>query len=236
DRAIARMKLVAGQPVADEEVVDQELQLIAVQLDEVSPPLLELEVTSRIGVDMSVDLVLLAPQPIRGVQNIEVQDQRGPVDLPFAEIAGHCGEPATAEEAAGIAHRIFPMHALPVRHGRARNQARPEQIRPQDGHHERLIAGLAVANGERARRLRMELDHALEESHLSLDDIQELLARLRRRPEADEVDRMAGVEGIADLALRLETADAGSRARSRVHDNDRPVSRVDFDSRWRHDT
>jgi hypothetical protein len=81
----------------------------------------------------------------------------------------------------------------------------------------------------------MEFDHALEESHLSLDDIQELLARLGRRTEADEIDWMAGIEGITDLALRLETTDAGSLARSRVHDNDRPFSRVDFDARWRHD-
>ena len=172
------MKLVAGQPVADEEVVDQELQFVSVQLDEISPPFFELEVARRIGVNVRIDLVLLAPQPIRGVQNIEVQDQRGAVDLPFAEIAGHRGEPAAAEQATSIAHRVFPMHALPVRHWRARNQARPEQIRPQDGHHECLIAGLAIANGERARRLRMELDHTLEKAHLSLDDIQELLARL----------------------------------------------------------
>jgi len=229
------MKLVAGQPVADEEVVDQELQFVSVQLDEISPPFFELEVARRIGVNVRIDLVLLAPQPVRGVQNVEVQDQRGTVDLPFAEIAGHRGEPAAAEQATSIAHRIFPMHALPVRHWRARNQARPKQIRPQDGHHECLIAGLAIANGERARRLGMELDHTLEEAHLSLDDIQELLARLRRRTEADEIDRMAGIEGVADLALRLETTDARSLPRPRIHYNDRPFSRVDFDPRWRHD-
>ena len=74
----------------------------------------------------------------------------------------------------------------------------------------------------------MELDHALEKSHLSLDDIQELLARFGRRAEADEIDRMAGVEGIADLALRLETTDARSLAGPRIHDHDRPFSRVDL--------
>lgn len=127
------------------------------------------------------------------------------------------------------------MHALPVRHWRARNQARPKQIRPQDGHHDCLIAGLTIANGERARRLRMELDHTLEEAHLSLDDIQKLLARLRRRTETNEIDRMAGVESIADLALRLEPTDSWSLARPRIRDNDRPFSRVDFDARWRQD-
>ena len=81
----------------------------------------------------------------------------------------------------------------------------------------------------------MELDDTLEEAHLSLDDIQELLARLRRRTEANEIDRMAGIEGVADLALGLETTDARSLPRPRIHDNDRPFSRVDFDPRWRRD-
>ena len=78
----------------------------------------------------------------------------------------------------------------------------------------------------------MEFDHPLEESHLSLDDIQELLARLGRRTEADEIDRMAGIEGVADLALRLETTDARSLARPRVHDNDRPFPRIDDNPWW----
>lgn len=42
----------------------------------------------------------------------------------------------------------------------------------------------------------MELDDALEELHLSLDDVEELLARCRHRPEADEVDRMARIQGV----------------------------------------
>ena len=40
-RAIMRLQFVAGQLVADEEVVHQELQLVAVQCDEVAPPLLK---------------------------------------------------------------------------------------------------------------------------------------------------------------------------------------------------
>ena len=105
-----------------------------------------------------------------------------PSILPVAEIAGHCGEPAAAEQAAGIAHRVLPVHALPVRHRRAGDQAGPEQVRPQHGHHQRLVARLAVADGERTRRVRMEFDHALEEAHLPLDDVQELLAGLRASP------------------------------------------------------
>ena len=54
----------------------------------------------------------------------------------------------------------------------------------------------------------MQLGHALEELHLPLDDIQELLAWRRHRPEADEIDRMAGAQGLTDLALSLEPPDA----------------------------
>ena len=188
-----RLQLVAGQLVADEEIVHQELQLVAVQLDEIAPPLLELEVALRSGVDVGIDVVLLTPQPIRRVQDVEVQDQAGAVELSVAEIAGHCGEPTAAEQAAGIAHRVLAVHALPVRHRRARDQAWPEQVRPQHRHHQRLIAGLAVADGKRTRRIGVKLDHPFEELHLSLDDIEELLARCRLCAEADEINRMAGI-------------------------------------------
>ena len=229
------LQLVAGQLVADEEIVDQELQLVAVELDEVAPPFLELEIALRPGIDVGVDLVLLAPQPVGRVQAVEVQDQPGSVELAVAEIAGHRGEPAAAEQAAGIAHRVLAVHALPVRHRRARDQARPEQVRPQHGDHQRLIARLAIADGERTRRIGMELDHPLEEFHLSFDDVKELLAGRGLRPEADEIDRMTRIQGVADLALRLEAADARALAGARVDHHDRPLARVGCDPRRRHD-
>ena len=85
-----RLELIAGQLVADEEIVHQELQFVAVQLDEIAPPLLELEEALRSGVDVGIDLVLLAPQPIRRVQAVEVQDQPGSVELAVAEVARSC--------------------------------------------------------------------------------------------------------------------------------------------------
>ena len=83
NRAVVRLQLIAGQLVADEEIVHQELQLVAVQQDEVAPPFLELEVALRPGVDVGIDLVLLAPQPVRRAQAVEVQDQPGPSNLPL---------------------------------------------------------------------------------------------------------------------------------------------------------
>ena len=79
----------------------------------------------------------------------------------------------------------------------------------------------------------MEFDHALEEPHLSLDDVEELLAGCGHRPEADEIDRMARIEGVADLAFRLESADARPLAGPRIHHHDRPFPRIDRDAgRW----
>ena len=40
---------------------------------------------------------------------------------------------------------------------------------------------------------------------------------------------MARIEGIADLALRLEAADARPLAGARVHHHDRPFARIDDD-------
>ncbi len=68
----------------------------------------------------------------------------------------------------------------------------------------------------------MEFNHALEESDLPLDDVEELLPGCRNRTEADEVDRMARIEGVADLALRLEPADARPLASSRIDHHDWP--------------
>ena len=81
----------------------------------------------------------------------------------------------------------------------------------------------------------MELDDPLEERHLSLDDIQELLAGRRRRPEPNKVNRMACVQSVADFAFRLETANAWPLAGPRIHHHDRPSAGVDRGSCRRHD-
>ena len=83
------------------------------RLDEIAPPLFELEITLTVRVDLGIDLVLLAPEPIRRTQDVEVQNQPGSVERSVAEVAGQGGEPTAAEQAAGIAHRVLPVHALP---------------------------------------------------------------------------------------------------------------------------
>ena len=89
-----------------------------------------------------------------------------------------------------------------------------------------------MANGCGARD---GLDHPFEEPHLSLDDIEELLAGCRLRAEPDEINRMAGIQGVADLAIRLEAADARPLACPRINHHDRTLARVGRDARRRHD-
>ena len=81
----------------------------------------------------------------------------------------------------------------------------------------------------------MKFSHALEEAHLSLDDVKELLARFGRRAKTDEIDRMTRVEGIADFTLGLEAADARPLAGARVNHDDRPFARIDLDAGRRND-
>ena len=81
----------------------------------------------------------------------------------------------------------------------------------------------------------MELDHPLEKLHLPFDDVQKLLPGRRRRSEANEENRMAGTQSVADFAFRLEAADAWSLTSPRIHHHDRSFARVDRDTWQRHD-
>src|SRR5208337_5209917 len=60
-------------------------------------------------------------------------------------------------------------------------------------------------------------------------------ALYRAGTEADEVDRMAGFEGLPDLAHRLEAANARPLAGTRVDHDDRSLGMVDGRPPWRHD-
>jgi len=80
----------------------------------------------------------------------------------------------------------------------------------------------------------MELDHVLEKLDLSFDDVKELLAGRRDRAEADEIDGMTCLEGIANLAFCLETTHAWSLSSPGVHHHDRPLPRIEYDP-WRWD-
>ena len=89
---------------------------------------------------------------------------QAPSNLPAAEIAGQRGEPASAQQAARIAHRIFAAHARPVGKRRAGDDDRAEQFRPQGRQDHDRPAGLAVADhAGLAVGFRMQLDDFLDE-------------------------------------------------------------------------
>ena len=83
--------------------------------------------------------------------------------------------------------------------------------------------------------LRLELDHLLEEHGMGVRDILDRLTLDRIGGEADEVDGMARLEGLADLAHRLEASDARPLAGTRVDHDHRPLGLVDHRALRRHD-
>src|SRR5690606_10425750 len=81
-----------GQAVADEQVVDDVLDLRAVQVDVSAPPFFEAQVAGGFGVDFGVQVVLLAPERVGGIQVLEVLDQPGAVEFDVSAVAGQGGD------------------------------------------------------------------------------------------------------------------------------------------------
>ena len=95
-------------------------------------------------------------------------------------------------------------------------------------HHDRP-AGLAIADDRRlALGFRMQRDHALEKGGLGARDVLDRLPGHGIGQEADEVAGVAGLEGDADLALRLEAANAGPMPGARIDDDERTLILIRF--------
>jgi hypothetical protein len=82
----------------------------------------------------------------------------------------------------------------------------------------------------------MPRDHLLDEDGLGLRDALDGLARHWIRQESDEIAGVARLHGDADLAVRLEAADARPVAGTRVDHDKRPALHVDLDALGRDDT
>ena len=59
--AVAGDDLGGGQPVADEQLVDDPLDFLGVEVDVAAPPFLELEEARPLGVDLRPEVVVLGP-------------------------------------------------------------------------------------------------------------------------------------------------------------------------------
>ena len=222
--AVGRDDTGSRELVADEQLVGDELHLLGVEEDMPAPPFLEFKVAGRFGVDLGIEIVLLGPIGVGRVEVLEIADEPRAVELAGAEIAHQRGEPGAAEQAAGIAHGIFAVHAGPIGERRAGNDDRTEQLGPLGGDHHHRPACLAIADHRRlAVGLGVKGDDALEKRRLGHHDVLDRLARDRLGQEADEVAGMACLEGHADFALRLEPADARSVTGARIDDDEGPL-------------
>ncbi len=66
-----------GEPVADEQLIDDPLHFLGVEVDVAAPPFLEFEKARPLGVDLRPEIVVLGPQRVGGIVILEVFDQIG---------------------------------------------------------------------------------------------------------------------------------------------------------------
>ena len=229
-----RDDLARGQTVADEQLVDDPLDLFAVEVHVAAPPLFEFQEALGLGVHLGPEVVVLGPPGVGRVLVFEVLHQVPAVELAIAQVAGQRGDPAAAAEAAGVAHRVLPLDAGPVGQRRARNDDGAEQVGPDGGDQQHRPAGLAVPDhAGLALGPGVQFDHLLQERDLGVDDVFDRLPRHGVGGEADEIAGMAGAHGHADLAVGLEAADAGAVPRARIDHDKGPLQRIDHHAgRW----
>ena len=227
------------QLVADEQILRDPLDLLAVHQEVATPPALELEKALRLGVDVGEHLVVLVPERIGRIEVLEVLHEVSAVELACAEVGGERGEPGAAEQPSGIAHRIvalaFAPGAAPVGHRRADDHDRTGVIGVRSGQHHRCPAGLTVADDSRLRGIRMKLAHAMDELALGVAHVEQCLSRFGIREEDDEVHRMPFVQRHSDLRIVLEAADARTVASARVDDHVRAALGIHRHALWRND-
>ena len=202
--------LGGGEAIADEEVVNDVLDLLAAQHHMAAPPAFELQVALRLGIDVGVEAVLLGPVGVGRVEVLEVLHQPGTVELAGTQVAEQGGHPAAAGHAAGVTHGRLAAHAGPVGERRAGDQDGAEQVGLQGGRHHDLPARLAVAHyhGLLGVALGVALVDQAQEGDLRLHHVLDGLPGLGIGQEADEVAGVAGTQGHPDLAVGLEAADA----------------------------
>ena len=78
--------LPGRQLVADEQIVDDPLHLAGVEQDRAAPPGLEREEALRLGVDVGIDVVFLAPEGVGGIGELEIGDEARAVEFARADV------------------------------------------------------------------------------------------------------------------------------------------------------
>src|SRR5690348_4604465 len=79
--AVGCLDVPCREIVADEQLVDDELYFLGIQLDVAAPPAFESEIARFFGIYLRIEIVLLAPQRIRGIQIFEILDEPRAVEF-----------------------------------------------------------------------------------------------------------------------------------------------------------
>ena len=105
----------------------------------------------------------------------------------------------------------------------------PNSSGRSDGQDHDGPTGLAIADHARlAVGVRMQRDDFFDENRFGARDVLDRLSGHRFGQKADEVAGMTRFHRDADLAVRLEAANAGSVPRARIDHHERPALEIDF--------
>ena len=81
-RSVRSFDCSRGQIIADEQLIDDELHFLGIQVHMTAPPALEFQITRRLGVDLRIEIVLLAPQGVGRILIFKILHQPAPSNLP----------------------------------------------------------------------------------------------------------------------------------------------------------
>ena len=236
---VLRPSSALPQIVADEQVIDNPLNFLAVEEIEATPPALEVEEARRFGVDVGKQVVVLLPERVCGIQVLHVLDQISPIEQAIAKVGSQRRHPGPAERATGVSHRVVALALAPgpspVGHGRAVDDDRPCLVGVRRGEHHRGPATLAVAHNHGLGAVGVQLPHLVHELFLRTAHVQQRLPGLGIREEDHEVDGMTFAQRHTNLGIVLEPADTGAVTGSRIDDHVRPALRVHGDALRRND-
>ncbi len=113
-RSIGECELAGTQLVVGEQLIRDELHLFRPEHHRASPPALELQKALTFRIDVGIEIVVLLPVGVCGVEVLEIRDQRRAVEGAGPEIAREGGRPGSAQQAAQITHRAFAGLSRPV--------------------------------------------------------------------------------------------------------------------------
>src|SRR5262249_9798028 len=97
-RSIRYADVAGGEIVADEQFVDNELNLFRIQIYLATPPALKAEIAGGFGVDCRIQIVLLGQKCICRILIFEILYEPGAVELAAPQITRQCREPAAAKQ------------------------------------------------------------------------------------------------------------------------------------------